>query len=76
MFRSFILFLFFLPTLAGAEPDIYIQVLGIAQDAGYPQANCYQPHCIRAWEDPELRRRTSSIVNSRILLCLPFRAAV
>jgi len=61
MFRSFILFLLFLPTLAKAEPDIYIQVLGIAQDAGYPQANCYQPHCIRAWEDPELRRLTSSI---------------
>lgn len=61
MFRYAILFLFFLPTLAGAESRIYIQVLGIAQDAGYPQANCYQPHCIRAWEDPELRRLTSSI---------------
>ena len=61
MFRYSILFLFFLPTLSSAEPDIYIQVLGIAQDAGYPQANCYQPHCIRAWEDPALRRLTSSI---------------
>jgi pyrroloquinoline quinone biosynthesis protein B len=61
MFRYIIAFLFFLPTLTSAEPDIYIQVLGIAQDAGYPQANCYQPHCIRAWEDPELRRLTSSI---------------
>lgn len=39
----------------------FIQVLGIAQDAGYPQANCYQPHCMRAWHDPELRRTASSI---------------
>jgi pyrroloquinoline quinone biosynthesis protein B len=61
MFRYSILLLFFLPTLASAETEIYIQVLGIAQDAGYPQANCYQPHCIRAWEDPALRRLTSSI---------------
>jgi len=61
MYRYAILFLFFLPTLAGAESGIYIQVLGIAQDAGYPQANCYQPHCIRAWENPALRRLTSSI---------------
>jgi len=61
MFRYSILFLFFLPALASAEAEIYIQVLGIAQDAGYPQANCYQPHCIRAWEDPALRRLTSSI---------------
>jgi pyrroloquinoline quinone biosynthesis protein B len=61
MFRYITLLLFFLPTLASAEPNIYIQVLGIAQDAGYPQANCYQPHCVRAWENPELRRLTSSI---------------
>ena len=39
----------------------FIEVLGIAQDAGYPQANCYEPHCNRAWEDRNLRRTTSSI---------------
>jgi len=50
-----------LPTLTFAEPDVYIQVLGIAQDAGYPQANCYQAHCMRAWENRELRRLASSI---------------
>ena len=61
MFRYSILLLFFLPTLASAETEIFIQVLGIAQDAGYPQANCYQAHCNRAWEDPTLRRLTSSI---------------
>lgn len=49
----------------GAAP--YIFVLGIAQDAGYPQANCYRPHCMRAWEDPTLKRLASSVavVDSR-----------
>ncbi|MDH3615118.1 MAG: MBL fold metallo-hydrolase [Gammaproteobacteria bacterium] len=44
-----------------ADETTYIQVLGITQDAGYPQANCYQPHCNRAWEDKSLRRTASSI---------------
>jgi len=46
---------------AGADESVYVRVLGIAQDAGYPQASCYQPHCMRAWEDPSLRRMASSI---------------
>ena len=46
---------------AGASNDVYIYVLGIAQDAGYPQASCYAPHCMRAWENKDLRRLTSSI---------------
>jgi len=41
--------------------EAYVQVLGIAQDAGYPQTNCYQPHCMRAWEDRDLRLKASSI---------------
>lgn len=57
--------LFLLATLAAtavsAADDTYIQVLGVAQDAGYPQANCYAPHCTRAWEDRSLRRLASSI---------------
>ena len=44
-----------------ADESPYIFVLGIAQDAGYPQANCYQPHCMRAWNNPDLKRLTSSI---------------
>jgi pyrroloquinoline quinone biosynthesis protein B len=47
--------------LALADDATFIQVLGIAQDAGYPQTNCYQPHCMRAWHRPELRRNASSI---------------
>ena len=53
----------FAATADMAEDDSgpYIFVLGIAQDAGYPQANCYRPHCMRAWKDPTLKRLTSSI---------------
>ncbi len=53
----------FAATADMAEDDSgpYIFVLGIAQDAGYPQANCYRPHCMRAWEEPTLKRLTSSI---------------
>ena len=47
-------------TVSADEPP-YILVLGIAQDAGYPQANCYQPHCMRAWNNPALKRLASSI---------------
>ena len=52
--------LYFMATAATAE-DTYVLVLGIAQDAGYPQTNCYKPHCMRAWNEPELRRKSSSI---------------
>jgi pyrroloquinoline quinone biosynthesis protein B len=39
----------------------YLLVLGVAQDAGYPQAGCYAPHCLPGWEDPGLRRRAVSL---------------
>ncbi len=34
----------------------FLTVLGIAQDAGYPQAACQKDCCRDAWNDPELRR--------------------
>ena len=46
---------------ANKECSPYLFVLGVAQDAGYPQTSCYQPHCMRAWQDPSLKRLTSSI---------------
>ena len=49
------------PRFAVADEDLYIVVLGVGQDGGYPQTNCYQPHCMRAWDDPSLKRMTSSI---------------
>jgi pyrroloquinoline quinone biosynthesis protein B len=47
--------------LTAIAQQAHIQVLGIAQDAGYPQTSCYRPHCMRAWKDRDLRRTASSI---------------
>ncbi|NNK31790.1 MAG: MBL fold metallo-hydrolase [Xanthomonadales bacterium] len=47
------------PALAGDAT--YLLVLGIAQDAGYPQAGCYRPHCQPGWDDPDRRRLASSV---------------
>jgi len=59
MIRSF--FVAFLLCGAALAEETYLQVLGITQDAGYPQANCYQPHCMRAWNDRGLRRTASAV---------------
>jgi pyrroloquinoline quinone biosynthesis protein B len=61
MIRLPLLLFLVLPAMTRAEADIFVEVLGIAQDAGYPQTNCYEPHCMRAWEDKSLRRLASSI---------------
>lgn len=50
-----------LATAVHAESGARILVLGIAQDAGYPQTGCYQLHCLPGWEDSGRRRTTSSI---------------
>ena len=39
----------------------YVIVLGVAQDAGVPQMGCETPFCVRARQDPKLRRMVSSI---------------
>jgi len=39
----------------------YIYILGVGQDAGYPQAGCYKPHCLKGWQDPSARRGATSI---------------
>ncbi|WNC72361.1 MBL fold metallo-hydrolase [Thalassotalea psychrophila] len=39
----------------------YIYVLGVAQDAGYPQAGCYEVHCIPGWKNIGLRRGAVSL---------------
>ena len=48
---------------ADSDPgsELYIFVLDVAQDAGYPQAGCYQEHCMPAWNDPGLRRGAVSL---------------
>ena len=39
----------------------YIYVLGVVQDAGYPQTGCYKKHCMPGWNDPRLRRGAVSL---------------
>jgi pyrroloquinoline quinone biosynthesis protein B len=39
----------------------YVMVLGVAQDAGYPQMNCKKDCCRAAWENPSLQRNTSCL---------------
>ncbi|MFK8030909.1 MAG: MBL fold metallo-hydrolase [Gammaproteobacteria bacterium] len=39
----------------------YLFVLGVAQDAGYPQAGCYQPHCLTGWEVPGAKRGATAL---------------
>ena len=39
----------------------YLYVLGVAQDAGYPQAGCYQQHCLSGWADPRLERGATAV---------------
>lgn len=39
----------------------FVTVLGIAQDAGYPQAGCVAEHCMRYWRGEEKRRHVVSL---------------
>jgi len=41
--------------------DIELVVLGIAQDAGYPQANCKKDCCKKVWKDISARRMVSCL---------------
>lgn len=43
------------------QPNPFVVVLGIAQDAGYPQAACRKACCHRAWADESLRRRVACL---------------
>jgi len=39
----------------------YVMVLGVAQDAGYPQMNCKKECCASAWNNPNLQKTTSCL---------------
>jgi len=39
----------------------FVMVLGVAQDAGYPQMNCKKECCAAAWNNPTLRKTTSCL---------------
>ncbi len=56
----------FLATAIAAMPAFaqdapFIVVLGVAQDAGYPQAACRRDCCKPAWNDPDKRRHVSCL---------------
>lgn len=67
------LFLLFLPTFgcsnqqvenkqnAQSSSDIELVVLGIAQDAGFPQANCEKENCQLYWEGKVEKRHATSL---------------
>lgn len=38
----------------------FIVILGVAQDAGYPQIGCTKQCCQKAWKDPTLKRFVTS----------------
>lgn len=44
-----------------AAPSPYVVVLGVAQDAGHPQAACRKECCLAAWDDPTLRHQVASL---------------
>ncbi|MDH5630015.1 MAG: MBL fold metallo-hydrolase [Gammaproteobacteria bacterium] len=48
-------------SFASESSKPYLYILGVAQDAGYPQAGCYQPHCMPGWQNKNLRRTATSI---------------
>ena len=39
----------------------YLYILGVGQDAGYPQIGCYERHCLPGWQDATLRRGATSL---------------
>jgi pyrroloquinoline quinone biosynthesis protein B len=58
------LFLAIHPAMA-ADPELpedpFVEVLGIAQDAGHPQAGCKKTCCAGAWSDAHLGHRVVSL---------------
>jgi pyrroloquinoline quinone biosynthesis protein B len=58
---AFIGFLVSSYTVTAANNDPYLYILGVAQDAGYPQTGCYEAHCMPGWQDASLRRSAVSL---------------
>ena len=48
-------FLFLIIGVANAQSP-YIQILGVAQDGGYPHIGCEQSCCLPAWQNTKLRQ--------------------
>jgi pyrroloquinoline quinone biosynthesis protein B len=68
MRRTYLPLLMLIVIAAGCKPEKqerpsvpYLVILGIAQDAGYPQAGCVEPHCMKYWSGKEESRFTVSL---------------
>lgn len=62
VFLTLISFVFCGPiTAQEVEKGCEVIVLGLAQDAGFPQAGCKKDCCRAAWADPSLKRFASSL---------------
>jgi pyrroloquinoline quinone biosynthesis protein B len=62
LLKTILIFLIFGPGAVFAEERApYIYILGVAQDAGFPQAGCYKPHCMPGWNDPEKKINVTSL---------------
>jgi len=57
---------------SSADESPQLMVLGVAQDAGYPQIDCFEPRCIALWESAPMQSGASSLAlvtaDSRVLL--------
>ncbi len=49
------------PDSTTGRPTQYLYILGVTQDAGYPQAGCYEPHCLPGWQTPGGQRGAVSV---------------
>lgn len=47
--------------LAPNEKAVALHILGVAQDAGYPQAGCFKPHCMPGWRGEKPKRPAVSL---------------
>ena len=62
LLKAILIFLISGPGAVFAEERApYIYILGVAQDAGFPQAGCYKPHCMPGWNDPEKKINVTSL---------------
>jgi pyrroloquinoline quinone biosynthesis protein B len=62
LLKVFLVLLVSVVTCSTAADEVpYVYVLGVAQDAGYPQAGCYKPHCMPGWENPETKIGATSL---------------
>ena len=62
LLKTILIFLISVPGAVFAEERApYIYILGVAQDAGFPQAGCYKPHCMPGWNDPEKKINVTSL---------------